>query len=94
MPKPTAIVIWFDDNTCFNIDPSRVNSVFVTESAAMDCGHEPPYEKPGPDSPVKGPINNPPPPPSAAKSGGASSDTSMSALEGTCYYINGVIICP
>lgn len=96
MPKPTAIVVWFDDDTAYNIDPARVSCLFVSEAAAKECGHEPPFETPGSGSPIRGPIKNPGPPPSAAKGGAGATPngTTAATTEGTCYLVNGVVVCP
>jgi hypothetical protein len=92
MAKPTAIVVWFDDNTRYHIDPNVVRSLFVNEAAAASCGHRPPHRVPGPAAPVKGPFNDNDGPPSTDESSG----TMMTAMDtgGSCYYVNGMIVCP
>ncbi|HEX6559833.1 MAG TPA: hypothetical protein VF021_10235 [Longimicrobiales bacterium] len=91
MAKPTAIVVWFDDNTRYHIDPAAVRSLFINEAAAARCGHKPPHAVPGPAAPVKGPFNDTAGPPAA---GGGGGQTLAAADAGTCYYVNGMIICP
>ena len=85
MPKATKIVIEFDDGTRHDVDPAKARSLFTSEAAAKKCGHNPPYGKP-------------------PKSGNGSTDTASvtsdsttaaATVEGpTCYWINGVIVCP
>jgi hypothetical protein len=95
MAKATKIVVWFDDDTHYDIDPAGVQSMFLSEGAAAGCGHGPPYQVPGPHSPVHGPFPDHGPPPVANNSGaGNSGDGGVSTMEGSCYYVNGMIICP
>jgi hypothetical protein len=85
MPKATKIVIEFDDGTNHVVDPARAGSIFTRQNAAEKCGHHPPYGKP-------------------PKSGNGSSTDTVSLMsdtttadttEGpTCYWLNGVIVCP
>ena len=86
MAKPTRIVVWFDDDTWYEIDPGRFASAFMSQAAANMAGHHPPYETPGPNSGIKGPFHGP------VADATASSDAN--ALEGSCYWVNGVIVCP
>lgn len=89
MPKPTAIVIWFDDNTRYHIDPSFMKSMFMNAGAAAQCGHPGPFNKPPVPGPVAGPFADSAGPPRA--NGATAADTTV---EGTCYLVNGVIVCP
>lgn len=83
MPKATKIVIEFDDGTKHVVDPARAGSLFTSEAAARKCGHNPPYGKP-----PKSTGNN-------ADTLSVEGDSTTAALEGpTCYWINGVIVCP
>lgn len=104
MAKPTAIVVWFDDNTRYHIDPAAVKSLFIDVAAATLCGHEPPHEVPGPAAPVRGPFKDNAGPPSTGGSStmtatttttttSATSDTTTTTETGTCYYVNGMIVC-
>ena len=81
MPKATKIVIHFDDGTSYDIDPASAGSIFTSEAKAKKCNHNPPYGKP----PKGG---------GTAGGGTAADTTTAAALEGTCYFINGVIVCP
>jgi hypothetical protein len=83
MAKATKIVIEFDDGTNHVVDPARAGSLFTSEAAARKCGHNPPYDKP--------PRSNG----SSADTLSVESDSTTTAVEGpTCYWINGVIVCP
>ncbi|MGQ0563002.1 MAG: hypothetical protein ACT443_14150 [Gemmatimonadota bacterium] len=46
MPTATKIVIHFDDGTTFEVQASKVGSLFTSEARAKKCGHNPPYGKP------------------------------------------------
>jgi hypothetical protein len=79
MATPTKIVVHFDDGTTTEIPIGGMSSVFLNESAAVGCGHRPPYKQGAPPS----------------KRGGAGSGTVAAMSEGeSCYYVNGVIVCP
>jgi len=99
MAKPTAIVVWFDDGTYYHIDPRAVKSFFMNEAAARACGHAAPHRLPGLASPVRGPFTDKAGPPGAD---GETATTTMamsgtadaSADAGSCYYVNGMIVCP
>jgi hypothetical protein len=84
MPNPTRIVVWFDDGTWWEIDPGKIKYIFANEGGAASCAHHPPYQTPGPGSPVQGPHTGPVPPTS----------TMTAQDSGTCYYVNGMIFCP
>jgi hypothetical protein len=95
MAKPVAIVVFLDDNTHYDIDVAGVQSMFLSEGAAASCGHGPPYQVPGPNSPVHGPFpDHQGPPPIANNSGAGNSGGGVSTMEGSCYYVSGMIICP
>jgi hypothetical protein len=78
MAKATRIVIVFDDGTTYETDVSRFGSLFTSQQQAERCKHFPPYGKP--------PAND----------DGTSATTLAEAepTEGSCYVVNGVIICP
>jgi hypothetical protein len=98
MAKLTAIAVWFDDGTRYDIEPDRIKSIFTTQAPAAKCGHHGPYQTPGPNSPVKGPFPDPGPPHASGGSDPDTASTTASATtlsgEGSCYYINGVLVCP
>ena len=97
MAKPTAIVVWFDDNTRYHIDPALIQSLFTSDTAADACGHGGPHQIPAPGGPIRGPFadhQGPPPPPIANGSTHDMTADTATAMEGTCYYVNGVIVCP
>jgi hypothetical protein len=78
MATPTRMVIHFDDGTSIEVSLAGMSSVFMNEAAAVKCGHRPPYQQ------------GPPPKGGSAPAGA----TTMTAMGGSCYYLNGVIICP
>jgi hypothetical protein len=95
MATPTRIVVYFDDGTQTEIPVDGMSSVFLRENAAVKCGHRPPYKK------------GPPPNGSTGSDSTISTMSLMSTTDdggdnggddsrsGTsCYYINGVIVCP
>lgn len=91
MPKATKIVIEFDDGTVYDIDPSEAGSIFTSEASAKKCKHDPPYDKP-PKPPRKKDTSNGG---TASLMTTADSTTAGAAAEGgTCYMVNGVIVCP
>jgi hypothetical protein len=87
MPKATKLVVHFDDGTTYEIPAEGTGSIFLNEIKAKKCGHNPPYGKP----PKKTNGN-------ADTSGTLSlmSDEPVAATAdtGTCYLINGVVVCP
>ena len=86
MPKATKIVIEFDDGTKHVVDPAKARSLFTNEAAAKKCGHNPPYGKPPKSD--NGNVTD-----TAALT--SDSTTAAASVEGpTCYWINGVIVCP
>lgn len=78
MAKATKILIVFDDGSTYETDASKVGSVFTSQQQAERCKHFPPYGKP------------------PAKNGETATlaATEEVPLEGSCYIINGVVICP
>jgi hypothetical protein len=94
MPNPTKIVVHFDDGTTYDIPADSTGSIFLTENKAKKCGHNPPYGKP----PQKDNGST------SSTMLFAAADTTtggdVTAMEGeaedsgTCYMINGVIVCP
>lgn len=90
MPKATKIVIEFDDGTVYDIDPSQAGSIFTSEASAKKCKHDPPYDKP-PKPPKKKDADN-----GGTVSLMSTADSTAAATleEGTCYIVNGVIVCP
>ena len=86
MPKATKIVIEFDDGTTYDVDPAKAGSIFMSEAAAKKCGHNPPYGKPPKSGNGAG---------TDTLSVASDSTTAGATAEGpTCYWINGVIVCP
>lgn len=95
MAKPTAIVVWFDDGTRYHIDPAAVKSIFLNEGVAASCGHHGPHHLPGGAGPITGPFNDTAGPPAGVGGGNsASGSTTLTAAAGTCYYVQGIVICP
>jgi hypothetical protein len=85
MPKATKIVIEFDDGSRYNVDPAQAGSIFTNEAAAKKCGHHPPYGKP----PQSGNGNG------TDTLSVTSDSTAAATTEGpTCYWVNGIIVCP
>ena len=80
MPKATKIVIEFDDGSTYDIDPANAGSIFTSEAKSKKCNHNPPYGKP----------------PKNSKGNDDTGTVSLMAdAEGTsCYYLNGIIVCP
>jgi hypothetical protein len=78
MAKATKILIVFDDGTTYETDASKVGSLYTSQQQAERCKHFPPYGKP------------------PEKNGEATtaSATEETAMEGSCYIINGVVVCP
>ena len=80
MATVTKIVVHFDNGTTQEIPMAGMTSLFVNEAAAVKCGHNPPYKQP---------------PTGGDSSGGGGGGGGVSTMEGgTCYYWNGVIVCP
>jgi hypothetical protein len=91
MPQATSIVINFDDGSTYEVDAASVGSLFLREDAAVQCGHKPPYGKPpsGGDT-VDSSVDS-----TTATSEESTVDSAFTTEDaGTCYLINGVIICP
>lgn len=88
MAKATKIVVYFDDGTTYEIDPNTSSSIFLKESAAVHCGHNPPYGKPPKKETAT--LTAMSTTAGGAESGGGNGD----ATAGQCYLINGVIVCP
>lgn len=81
MANPTKIVVHFDDGSTTDIDAAGVGSIFFNEPSAIACGHKPPYRTP-PNSGNGGSMS------------GVNSLMSTSTTGGSCYYINGMVVCP
>lgn len=97
MAKLTWISVWFDDGTRYDIEPDGIRSIFTSQAPGQKCGHHGPYQTPGPNAPVKGPFpdSNPPHPDAGGNAGSGSGGGALAATaEGSCYYINGVLVCP
>jgi len=79
MPTPTRIVVYFDDGTSEEIDVRGMSSAFFRENAAVKCGHKPPYKQ-----------GKPP------KDGGGTTGGEVTLMSDgeSCYYVNGIIVCP
>jgi hypothetical protein len=88
MPKPTKVVIHFDDGTSYETPAQGVGSIFMNEGKAKKCGHNPPYGKPPGNSNAGGT--------SGAGTGGTTEGGTVSLMDtgDSCYIVNGVIICP
>lgn len=82
MPKPTKVVVHFDDGTTLEIPAQGTGSIFLNEEKAKKCGHNPPYGKPPKNNGV------------SADSTTTTDTTTMSTLEAGCYILNGVVVCP
>jgi hypothetical protein len=87
MAKPTKIVVHFDDGTTTDIPAQGVGSIFMNEGKAKKCGHNPPYGPP-PHSHAGGSGAG-----GGGGSGGSGSDA-VTLMSGSCYMVNGVIVCP
>jgi hypothetical protein len=93
MATPTKIVVHFDDGTQTEIPVAGMSSVFFKESAAVKCGRRPPYKKGPPrkngngDSSLTGEVTL-----MATADDGGDGDDSRSG--DSCYWINGIIVCP
>jgi hypothetical protein len=87
--KPTKVVVYFDDGTQWEVSPDEAGSIFLSESKAVKCGHNPPYKKP--PKPKAGSPNT-------ATFAALSTTVDESGGEGEvpegCYIIQGVIVCP
>jgi hypothetical protein len=85
MPKATKLVVHFDDGSTYEIPAEGTGSIFLNEVKAKRCGHNPPYGKP--------PKTN-----GTSDSGTLSlmSDETpeLQTMEGSCYIINGMVVCP
>ena len=89
MPKATKIVVHFDDGSMYEVPVDKFGSLFTSEAKAKKCGHNPPYGKPpksgsSTDSATVGLMST----------SETTDSTEMQAMEGACYWVNGVIICP
>jgi hypothetical protein len=103
MPKPTKLVVYFDDGSTYEIPADGTGSIFIGEEKAKKCGHKPPYKKP-PKPPKSSAATESQPLTlmSAANSTTADTteadtsadDTEAQVMEGSCYLVNGVIVCP
>lgn len=93
MSKPTKIVVHWDDGSKYEIPADKVTSIFMKQSAAVKCGHKPPYGPPPKKNVEMGEMVAAV---STADAGGGGSDTTevVAVTGGGCYLINGVIVCP
>ena len=90
MAKATKIIVIFDDGTTFDVPADSAASIFLKESAAVHCGHQPPYGKPPKKEEAAMLTAMSAPTGSTA----AATTTGGTGAGGTsCYMINGVIIC-
>ena len=92
MPKATKIVVHFDDGTTYEVAADKFGSLFMSEAKAKKCGHNPPYGKPpkngsSTDSATLGLM-------STSESTEPADSTETQVMEGACYMVGGVIICP
>jgi hypothetical protein len=93
MPKPTKVVVHFDDGTTTDIPADGVGSIFFSEAKAVKCGHKPPYKKP-PKPPAGGTTSTMAFAAAADESGTGEGGGEASAQESNCYWVNGMIVCP
>lgn len=95
MAKATRIVVHFDDGTSHDIDVAKTGSIFLKESKAKKCGHNPPYNKPPKAASTNDTTTTTFAAMSTTETGGDEGGTGDVGLQGdTCYLINGVIVCP
>ena len=95
MAKATRIVVHFDDGTTHDIDVEKTGSIFLKESKAKKCGHNPPYNKPPKTASTNDTTTTTLAAMSTGETGGDAGGTGDVGLQGdTCYLINGVIVCP
>jgi hypothetical protein len=102
MARLIAMSVWFDDGMRYDIDPDAIRSVFMTQGGGAKCGHHGPFQKPGQNTPVKGPFPDSNPPHAQAggnpSPGNANADATVEAMAvtdtGKCYYVDGVLVCP
>lgn len=78
MPTPTKIVVHFDDGTSREIPVGGMSSVYFNEAAARRAGREWRQETP----------------PGTRNGGDNGGDVAAMADGESCYYVNGVIVCP
>jgi hypothetical protein len=91
MPKATKLVVHFDDGSTYEIPAEGTGSIFLKEEKAKKCGHNPPYKKP-PKKGDGGATDTAAADATADET--APADTTMMAMEGSCYIINGLVVCP
>ena len=94
MPTPNRIVVYFDDGSSQEINVRGMSSVFFRENAAVKCGRKPPYKQ---GQPPKGGDSSTSTLSAMSSTSGTSSDTTTAnamADGETCYWINGIIVCP
>lgn len=84
MPNPTKIVVHFDDGSTTDIDAAGVGSIYFNEPSAIASGHNPPYrtsQNGSSGSEVNSLMST-------------TDDASADESDGSCYYVNGMIVCP
>jgi hypothetical protein len=90
MPTATKIVVHFDDGTTFEIPAAGTVYIFLNEPKARKCGHKPPYKKPPkPEDEAVSLLSA-----DSTTTGTSAGATEAQVMEGSCYEINGVIVCP
>ena len=94
MPKPTKLVVYFDDGSTYEIPADGTGSIFIGEEKAKKCGHKPPYKKP-----PKSATTEAQPLTLMSATDSTAADTSdgdpeAQVMEGICYIVNGVVVCP
>ena len=87
MAKATKIVVYFDDGSTYEVQADQVGSIFLKETAAVKCGHKPPYGKPPKDETTTFAAM------STTETGGTAGGDATAQGTG-CYLVSGVIICP
>jgi hypothetical protein len=100
MPKATKIVVHFDDGSTYTIPVNGTGSIFLNEGKAVKCGHKPPYGKPPKNGTAEATGDTATlslmSTESTTSATSDTTDTSDDAqlMEGSCYVINGVVVCP
>jgi hypothetical protein len=89
MPKATKVVVHFDDGSMYEVPIEKFGSLFTNEAKAKKCGHKPPW-----GSPPKSGGETDTATMSLMSTESTTSDDSTQEGETTCYWVNGVIICP
>jgi hypothetical protein len=89
MPKATKVVVHFDDGSTYEVPADKFGSLFVNEAKAKKCGHKPPWGKPPTSSGDSDTATL-----SLMSTGESTEPAADSTMEGSCYLIGGVVVCP